>query len=248
MGDGDWHADILFEDTDLLAVAKPAGLTVVPATVGPPGGCLRERLESARGERLWVVHRIDREASGLVVFARTAAAHRALSMDFEQRKVRKTYVAYVAGALDPSAGRIDVPLHAARRGKARPAAPGEAGAREALTEYEVESHWLGGGLDVSRVEARPATGRHHQVRVHLRARGTPVLFDPLYGRGVRQDPLRGAPCRRLALHAHRLALRHPRDGRPLELHAPVAPDLVSLEDWLGAICPRLAVFSSAPGR
>ena len=241
MGDGDWHADVLFEDADLLAVAKPPGLTVVPATVGPPGGCLRERLESARGERLWVVHRIDREASGLVVFARTAAAHRALSMDFEQRTVRKTYVAFVAGALDPGAGRIDVPLHAARRGKARPADPGEAGARDALTEYTAEAHWLGGGLDVSRVEARPATGRHHQIRVHLRARGTPILFDPLYGRGVRQEPLHRAPCQRLALHAHRLALRHPRDGRPLELEAPLAPDLVSLEDWRGATCPRLAV-------
>ena len=229
--------DVLFEDHDLLAVAKPPGITVVPASV-EPGDCLHARLESARGEHLWVVHRIDREASGLVVLARTALAHRALSMDFEGRRVHKTYVAFVAGTLDPRAGRIDVPLHAARRGKARPAEPGEAGARDALTEYKVARRWLGAGLDVSRVEARPATGRHHQVRVHLRARGAPILFDPLYGRSVRQDPLQGAPCQRLALHAHRLGLRHPRDGRVVELEAPLAPDLVSLQSWLDAACPR----------
>ena len=234
MGDGDRHADVLFEDADLLAVAKPPGLTVVPATVGPPGGCLRERLESARGERLWVVHRIDREASGLVVFARTAAAHRALSMDFEQREVRKTYVAFVAGALDPGAGRIDVPLHAARRGKARPADPGEAGARDALTEYTAEAHWLGGGLDVSRVEARPATGRHHQIRVHLRAAEAPILFDPLYGRGRMPVALAAAPCSRLALHAQRIELPSADGSARLAIEAPLAPDLVELVAWLDA--------------
>ena len=114
---------LLHDEDDLVAVNKPAGEPVIAERGGPPESCLRRRLERQLGRRLWVVHRIDRDASGLVVFAGSAAAHRAVSLAFEHRQVGKTYVAFAAGTLEPDRGRIDVALHAARKGKTRPARP-----------------------------------------------------------------------------------------------------------------------------
>ncbi len=133
--------EILHQDAEVVAVVKPAGLPVVPARGESPGECLRHRLEAQLGEGLFVVHRIDRDASGLVLFARHARAHRALSMEFEARRATKRYLAFVAGHLQPEAGSIDVPLHDARRGKTRPARPGEPGARASLTEYRTLRAW-----------------------------------------------------------------------------------------------------------
>jgi RluA family pseudouridine synthase len=223
---------VLHDDADLVAVAKPPGLPVIPARGEEPDACLRRRLEAQLGSALFVVHRIDRDASGLVLFARHAEAHRALSLAFERRQVAKHYVAYLAGALEPPAGRIETPLHAARRGKTRPARPGEPGARAAVTEYATEAAWRLDGRTVSRVAARPLTGRHHQLRVHLRSRGAPILWDPLYARGPEGVAPAGAPCARLALHARRIELGHPVRGGTLALEAPLAADLVALDAWL----------------
>lgn len=251
---------VLFEGAEIVAVAKPPGLPVVPAGGGPAAASLHHQLERARGERLWVVHRLDRDASGVVIFARTAAAHRHLSMAFERRAVRKTYLAFAGGRLDPPRGRIELPLHAARRRKARPARPDEAGAKAAVTAYDVARTWDLRGVPVLLVRLRPETGRHHQLRVHLRARGAPILFDPLYGRGFAPRGLEQAPCRRLALHALRLELplvaaaggaaRQRGAGAPeaeargggdrarvwsdpwLRVEAPLAADLAALERWL----------------
>jgi 23S rRNA-/tRNA-specific pseudouridylate synthase len=205
---------------------------VIAERGGPPESCLRRRLERQLGRRLWVVHRIDRDASGLVVFAGSAAAHRAASLAFEHRQVAKTYVAFAAGTLEPDRGRIDVALHAARKGKTRPARPGEPGRREAATEYAVQARWRRGDTAVSLLEARPLTGRHHQIRVHLRSMGAPLLFDPLYGRGLMPPDLDGAPCGRLALHAQRLELPTPQGDERLVLEAPLATDLQDLHTWL----------------
>jgi tRNA pseudouridine32 synthase/23S rRNA pseudouridine746 synthase len=225
---------VLYEDDAVLAVAKASGEPVVPARGEAPDACLHRRLEALRGERLWVVHRIDRDASGVVVFARNAAAHRALSLAFERREAEKLYQAFTAGAPAAPRGRSAVALHAARRGKARPASPDEPGARAATTDYAVRRRWMRDAATVAALELRPLTGRHHQIRVHLRAAGTPILFDALYGRGTGSGPLEGAPCRRLALHAQRLALPAP-DGRGrLVVEAAPAPDLVALEAWLDA--------------
>lgn len=223
---------ILHEDDDLVAVSKPAGMPVIPARGEPPGECLRRRLERQLGRRLLVVHRIDRDASGLVVFARGPGAHRAMSLAFEHRRVEKTYVAFVAGAPPADEGEIDAALHAARKGKTRPARSGEPGGQDALTGYRVLRRWHRDGSLVSLVEARPRTGRHHQIRVHLRSIGTPILFDPLYGRGLMPETLgNDTPCRRLALHARRLELPG-RDGGPVVLEAPLAGDLADLQEWL----------------
>jgi RluA family pseudouridine synthase len=224
--------ELLHDDGDVVAVAKPAGVPVIPARDEPATDSVQRQLERQLGRRLWIVHRIDRDASGLVLFACNAEAHRELSLAFEHRRVTKSYVAFAAGALSPTAGRIDLALHGARKGKTRPAQPGEAGALASVTEYETTGT---GGIDgavVSRVAARPLTGRHHQIRVHLRSRECPILFDPLYAKGRTPAALAGAPCARLALHALRIDAPHPSGRGRLALECPLAPDLSALAAWL----------------
>ena len=211
---------VLHEDPDVLAVDKPAGVVVIPARDEPPGESLRHRLEAARGERLWVVHRIDRDTTGVVLFARGAESHRALSLAFEQRRVEKTYLALTRGV--PPEGVIDVALHPARKGKMRPALPGERDALEAATACRVVRAWRRAEGDFALVEARPRTGRQHQVRVHLRSVDAPLLVDPLYGRAATATAA-GAPLTRLTLHAH--ALTVPLGERLIRVEAPLASDL-----------------------
>lgn len=225
---------IVHDDGDVVAASKRAGEAVIPERDGPPEACLRRRLEWQLGRRLWVVHRIDRDASGIVIFAGNAEAHRKLSLAFERRQVRKTYLAFTAGAPESERGRIDVALHSARKGKARPARSDEPGRREASTEYVVRKRWLRDDAIVSLIEAHPLTGRHHQIRVHLRSVGAPVLFDPLYGRGLMPPGLAGAPGGRLALHARRLDLPTPDGAGRLVLESPLPDDLEQLASWLDA--------------
>ncbi len=218
----------LLVDDDLVAVAKPAGVTVIPGRDQPASACLRAELEAARGEPLWVVHRLDRDTSGVVVFARTAEAHRALSMAFEQRRVEKRYLAWIGGAL-PGEGRITAPLVPGRKGAMRVARAEDRGALAADTSYVVVRRWRRGEATAGRVELRPKTGRQHQLRVHLASVGAPIWFDPLYGAGDPAD----APMARLALHAHRLTLPSPR-GPWRTIEAPLPPDLAALDAWLDA--------------
>jgi 23S rRNA-/tRNA-specific pseudouridylate synthase len=259
---------LLHEDDDVVAVQKPSGEPVIPARDGSAQDCVQRRLERQLGRRLWVVHRIDKDASGVVVFALNADAHRALSLAFEHRQVSKAYTAFVAGSIEPPRGRLDVPLHPARKGKTRPARPGEPGAQAATTRYATQTRWTlapssrgapvasgaegsaasapadpsglvrSGSLGMTRVvsllEAHPQTGRHHQIRVHLRAAGVPILFDPLYGRGLMPETLAGAPCTRLALHARRIDLPAPRGEGRVVVEAPLSADLAALAEWLDA--------------
>jgi len=217
---------LIHEDAELIAVAKPAGIAVIPARGEPAEDSLHARLERERGERLWIVHRIDRDTSGVVVFARTAAAHRTLSMAFEHRSVDKTYVALAAGALD-GVTRIDVALHEARRGKSRPARDGEPGAKAAVTELAVERRWRRRDDVIARVRCHPVTGRHHQIRVHLRSVEAPILADPLYGKVTRRGGYAEVPCPRLALHAASLTVPGART-----FAAPLPQDLAAVETWL----------------
>jgi RluA family pseudouridine synthase len=224
---------LLVVEEALVVADKPAGVPTIPARGGAAGESLRERVEAELGARVWVVHRLDRETSGIVLFARSAAGHRALSLAFERRQVEKVYVAFTAGGLDRAERIVDLPLHAARRGKARPARPGEPGAQAARTRFRGLASWRLGDRAVAEVEAVPETGRHHQIRVHLKALGTPVLFDPLYGDRTLVLPS-GAPCRRLALHARRLTVPDPESGAPRRFESPLAPDLAALAAWLAA--------------
>lgn len=232
-GDAAPAAPVLAETAAWLAVDKPAGVAVIPARSAAPGDCLRARLEAARGERLWVVHRLDRETSGVVLFARSAEAHRALSLAFERREVAKQYRALTDRSPEPARGAIEVALHDARRGRSRPARPGEPGAKPATTAYRTLRRFGRGRF--AELALEPATGRHHQLRVHLRALGTPILFDPVYDREIPE--LADAPAHRLALHAARLAFADPVDGGARAVEAPLPPDLVALAGWLAERFP-----------
>ncbi len=219
---------VLFEDESVLAVDKPAGRLVIPGR-GADETSLREELESRFG-RLWVVHRLDRGTTGVLLFARTAEAHRAANLAFDRGEPRKRYLALVAG-VPPPERRIDLAIAPARRGKMRPARPGDPRGRKAATlvralEAFPPRPWAGGALAL--VEALPETGRTHQIRVHLAAAGIPLAVDPDYGD---EGPLRGPDGRilldRTPLHAERLELRHPARGGQLVVEAPLPADMAA---------------------
>ena len=240
---------VLYDAGGMLAVDKPPGLPVVPGALDRPGDCLRGRLERELGTRLWVVHRLDRDTSGVLLFARTPEVHRALSLAFEERRVRKTYVAFTLGVPSPPEGRIETPLHPARRGKVRPALPGEKGAWDAATRYVVRKHWERHGAAVAMVEAHPETGRHHQIRAHLRSVGTPILFDRVYGLAAGTAMLAEAPSRRLALHASKIAVPDPSlAAQACAIEAPLPADLLALLHWLDAEWAAVnSAATSSPG-
>jgi 23S rRNA-/tRNA-specific pseudouridylate synthase len=225
---------LIADEGGVVAVRKPPGLPVVAGTGHDADACVRGRLERELGARLWVVHRLDRDTSGVLLFARTPEVHRALCLAFEERRVRKTYVAFTLGVPDGRDGRITTPLHPARRGKVRPALPGEAGAWDTITRYVVRKRWARGAGAVALIDAHPETGRHHQIRAHLRSVGTPVLFDPLYGRRPAPE-FDTSPTRRLALHASRLLVPAGLCAdQPLAFEAPLPADLTALLHWLDA--------------
>ena len=227
---------LIADEDGVVAVHKPPGLPVVPGTGHDLGDCVRGRLERELGARLWVVHRLDRDTSGVLLFARTPEVHRALCLAFEERRVRKTYVAFTLGIPSPQEGRITTALHPARRGKVRPALPGEEGAWDAATAYVVRKRWNLAGADSAMVDAHPETGRHHQIRAHLRSIGTPLLFDRVYGRAAGAASFADAPSQRLALHASKLVVLDARQaaGPALTFEAPLPDDLAALMRWLDA--------------
>jgi RluA family pseudouridine synthase len=236
---------VIFADDGIVVVNKPAGLPTVPAPDMPPDACVRVVVERQLGIILWVVHRLDRDTSGVLLLARTADVHRSLCLAFEERRVRKSYVAFTKGVPPQREGRITTPLPPARRGKVRPAVPGEDGAWEAVTRYVVRKQWERAGGAVAMIEAHPETGRHHQIRAHLRSIGTPVLFDRFYG--ISPAGLDGAPLSRLALHASRLVLPEPALGATRTYEAPLAADLTALLHWLDSGWSVAAVPTSSPG-
>ena len=224
---------VLYEDSDVIAVAKPSGVAVIPGRDEKPGDALRGQLEAARHEKLWVVHRLDRNTSGVLLFARNAEAHRRLSMAFEAHEVSKVYWAWTKGV--PAEERITIPLKPARKGKMQPARENEPGALPSETRcLVIATANTDLGL-IAQVEAMPRTGRQHQIRVHLRAVGSPLLVDPLY---ARTDQLasgalgHGSPnVARLTLHAR--ALTFPMaDGKSRTVEAPLPPDLAALAEWI----------------
>lgn len=201
---------VIHEDERLVAVNKPAGQLVIPGRGAAPGEPLVREVEAWLGGKAWVVHRLDREASGLVLFAKTAAAHRWLCALFEQRRIKKTYLAAVAGRVERD-GELAQPLKEFGSGRVAVSAQG----KPSLTRYKVVRRWEKASL----LEVDLVTGRRHQIRVHLCAAGHPILGDPLYGS---PRPVGGAP--RLMLHALEAAFS-PAPGEPaLRLRAEPPPD------------------------
>jgi 23S rRNA pseudouridine1911/1915/1917 synthase len=235
--------DLLYEDEHLIAVNKPAGLTVHPGA-GRPTGTLAHRLLAHYPEmagvggpgRPGIVHRLDKGTSGLMLAARTDAAYRALSRAFAEREVEKWYLAVVYGVPKTPEGRIDSPIgrHPDKRKQMTVFPP--TGGREALTLYRVREAVPTPAPGLALLEVEIRTGRTHQIRVHLKSIGHPLVGDDLYGekrwKGLPtplHKPLKTFP--RPALHAWRLALRHPVTGEALALEAPMPEDLEEL--WRG---------------
>ncbi len=212
----------------VLALNKPAGLAVQGGT-----GTVRhvDRLLATWGEgvrRPKLVHRLDRDTSGVLVLGRTPAAAAALAAAFADRRAKKTYWAIVAGTPEPADGEIELPLLKAGVGDrelVRPALAGEAGSEAADTEYRT----LAGAGGVSWLALRPHTGRTHQLRVHCLAIGHAILGDPKYGDAVSRALSAGL---KLQLHAHSLTLPHPSGGL-LTLEAPVSPEFRAGLDRFG---------------
>lgn len=194
---------ILFEGAGLLVVDKPAGMLVIPGR-GEGGPSLREVLEAKRGRKVFVVHRLDRDTSGVLVFALDAERHRTLSMAFESGQVHKRYLALVEGRVE-APRLVDAALAPARKGRMRVARPGEEGKASQTRVRPVETF-----ARASLVEAEPLTGRTHQIRVHLLHVGHPLLFDHQYGRDtpLTEKDLGGAGetpvLARTPLHAARI--------------------------------------------
>lgn len=217
--------DIVFEDDWLAVVNKPAGLVVHPAP-GHPSGTLVDALK-ARGatwsllggaERAGIVHRLDRDTSGLLVVAKTEAAHRSLAAQLRSRTLGRTYFALVNGGFREETGTIDAPIGRDRRDRKRMAVVD--GGRAAVTDFRVVER-LG---DMSQLEVTLRSGRTHQIRVHMAYIRHPIAGDAVYGRG--------GPPGRPALHAARLNFEHPATGSVETFTAPLPPELDAFVDEL----------------
>lgn len=192
---------VIHADHEVLVLDKPAGLLSVPGKGTHLADCLLARAQAAFPEAL-LVHRLDRDTSGVMVFALTPHAQRHLGLQFEKRRVKKTYVARVAGEVAGDSGTIDLPIGSDWPNRPRQKVDFEAG-RAAVTEWRVVRR----GEGETRVRLYPQTGRSHQLRVHMRELGHPILGDPFYATGAARDHPR------LMLHSESLRFRHPDGGR-----------------------------------
>ncbi|NVO57595.1 RluA family pseudouridine synthase [Rhodobacteraceae bacterium B1Z28] len=192
--------DVLHEDAQLIVVNKPSGLLSVPGRGEHLADCLLTRVQAAFPQAL-LVHRLDRDTSGVMVFAHTAHAQRHLGLQFEKRQTRKTYVARVWGHLLPKSGTVELPLIVDWPNRPLQKVCHDTG-KPAVTDWRVIKH----DGDSTRMRLFPKTGRSHQLRVHMLALGHPILGDPFYAKGAAGD------YPRLMLHSEELRLKHPDGG------------------------------------
>jgi 23S rRNA pseudouridine1911/1915/1917 synthase len=231
--------DVLFEDRHMIVVNKPPGLVIHPAAGNPDGTLVNALLAHCRDlsgiggvERPGIVHRLDKDTSGVLVAAKSDAAHRALSLAFRWRTTDKRYLAVVYGAPKEDEGVVDAPI--ARHPSERKRMAVVRGGRPARTLWWVRERLTGTAL----VECRPVTGRTHQIRVHLAHVGHALVGDPVYaGRQWRaiDDPVASPLCRdfpRQALHAWRLTITHPASGEAMTFEAPLPEDMKALVEAL----------------
>jgi 23S rRNA pseudouridine1911/1915/1917 synthase len=245
---------VVHEDRDLIVIDKPAGLVVHPAA-GHADGTLVNALIAHCGQSLsgvggvarpGIVHRLDKDTSGLLVVAKNDVAHRALSAQFADHgrtgPLERAYQAFVWGVPDRPRGVIDAPLGRSARNREKIAI--RADGREAITHWETKARYA--AADAALVECRLETGRTHQIRVHLASIAHPLIGDDVYGSGHRTKAARlGETARaavaalgRQALHAARLGFVHPRSGKTLSFVSALPDDLIRLADALAADAGR----------
>jgi 23S rRNA pseudouridine1911/1915/1917 synthase len=236
--------DIRFEDAHLIVLDKPAGMVIHPAP-GNPSGTLVNALLAHCGpslagiggvKRPGIVHRLDKDTSGLIVVAKTDLAHRALSRDFAERRIARAYAAFVWGVPLPASGEILGNIGRSTANRKKMAIVAEGRGKPAVTRYRVERTFAG---SAARLECRLGTGRTHQIRVHLAANGHPLIGDPVYGTRAGRAVGRSGPVGaeiatfpRQALHARSLGFVHPATGEVLEFSSGLPDDLIRLTENL----------------
>ena len=223
---------VAFEDEHLIVIDKPAGLVVHPAAGNLDGTLVNALLHHCGGSlsgiggvaRPGIVHRIDKDTSGLIVAAKTDRAHEGLARQFHDHDIDRRYKAILSGVPRPSEGTIDAPL--ARSPQNRKKIAIIAGGKRAVTHYRTEQRLA----DAALVECRLETGRTHQVRVHMASIGHALLGDPVYGRarGAAKALLETLGFKRQALHAVRLGFTHPVTGEKLAFDSPMPADMQEL--------------------
>lgn len=231
--------ETLFEDDDLVIVNKPARLLVIPDRFNADLPSLNKLLEAKLKQKLWVVHRLDRDTSGVICFAKNEQTHRYLSILFQEHEVVKLYAGLVAGRVTPAEGRIEAPIaeHPVQKGKMVVAKRG----KPAVTDYRLTDQWPLHAL----VQFQIHTGRTHQIRVHMQSIGNPIVCDELYGDGkpfmlssikkkyrlsdneASERPL----LSRLALHAYRLQFLK-EDGTEIVAEANLPKDILACVNQL----------------
>jgi len=202
--------DILHHDAEILVVNKPAGLLSVPGRGEHLSDCLISRVQAAFPEAL-LVHRLDRDTSGVMIFALSAHAQRHLSMQFEKRTTKKAYVARIEGQLEPRSGTVDLPLIVDWPNRPLQKVCHDTG-KPAVTDWKVVKY----GEGETRVRLTPHTGRSHQLRVHMLSLGHAILGDPLYATGEALDHPR------MMLHSEELRIKHPDSSESLKFRAKAA--------------------------
>jgi 23S rRNA pseudouridine1911/1915/1917 synthase len=232
--------DIRFEDAHLIVIDKPAGMVVHPAPGNPDGTLVNALLNHCGTDlsgiggvrRPGIVHRLDKDTSGLMVVAKTEAAHHALSRDFAARRIDRAYAAFVWGVPPGPAGEIARNIGRSAVNRKKMAVVGQGRGKTAVTRYRVERSF---NDHAALVECRLATGRTHQIRVHLAHLGHPLIGDPLYGSRSGRSVARAGPVgaqiaglRRQALHARQLAFTHPIEKGPLAFDSRLPADLDEL--------------------
>jgi 23S rRNA pseudouridine1911/1915/1917 synthase len=231
---------ILFEDDHLLVVDKPAGLVVHPAAGNPDGTLVNALLHHCHGRlsgiggvaRPGIVHRIDKDTSGLMLVAKTDVAHEGLARQFAAHSIDRRYLAGVCGVPAASEGSVDAPLARSTSDRKKIAIVKDGRGKRAVTHWRRIKSWR----DAALVECRLETGRTHQVRVHMASIGHPLLGDPVYGRSPTkrlQELLKSLNFRRQALHAAVLGFTHPVSGHRLSFESPIPNDMQELFKGLG---------------
>jgi len=236
---------IVYEDADLVVINKPPGMVVHPAPGHPAGTLVNALLAHCPDlagiggvERPGIVHRLDKDTSGLIVVAKNQSAHNNLTRQIKNRAIAKGYLALVYGQPDPPRGTINAPIARDPRHRQRMAVV--PGGREAITHYQVLER-LG---SYSLLEVRPLTGRTHQIRVHLAFLGHPVVGDLVYGPKRQQTP--GPGIKRQFLHAFLLGFRLPSSGEYREFRVDLAPDLEAFLQYLRQRAMAIAGLSQTP--